>query len=83
MNSLKAKHRILYGLMTIVFLSAWYCRDIFTSNLREAVTTKKDFFHPWISEISVKNDTTEFYRFIDKTPIVEEFQKIVLTYIQP
>ena len=32
MNSLKAKHKILYGLMTIVFLSAWYCRDIFTSS---------------------------------------------------
>ena len=29
--------------------------------------------------MSVKNDTTDFYRFIDKTPIVEEFQKIVLT----
>ena len=31
MNSLKAKHKILYGLMTIIFLSVWYCRDIFTS----------------------------------------------------
>ena len=33
-------------------------------------------------EITVKNDTADFYRFIDMTPIVEEFQKIVLTTIQ-
>ena len=33
-------------------------------------------------EITVKNDTADFYRFIDMTPIVEDFQKIVLTTIQ-
>lgn len=32
--------------------------------------------------VSVKNDSVDFYRFIDMTPIVEEFQKIVLTTIQ-
>ena len=33
-------------------------------------------------EITVKNESAVFYRFIDMTPIVEEFQKIVLTTIQ-
>ncbi len=44
-------------------------------------------------EVSVRNDSSDFYRFMDLTPIVEEFQKIVsetihtewkaeLTYLQ-
>ena len=33
-------------------------------------------------EISVQNESADFYRFIDMTPIVEEFQKIVQTTIQ-
>jgi hypothetical protein len=33
-------------------------------------------------EIDVKNESADYYRFIDMTPIVEEFQKIVLTTIQ-
>lgn len=33
-------------------------------------------------EIDIKNESADYYRFIDMTPIVEEFQKIVLTTIQ-
>ena len=33
-------------------------------------------------EISVQNESADFYRFIDMTPIVQEFQKIVQTTIQ-
>lgn len=35
-----------------------------------------------LGEITVENDSADFYRFIDMTPIVEEFQRIVLTTIQ-
>ena len=33
-------------------------------------------------EIAVKNNSADFYRFMDMTPIVESFQKIVLITIQ-
>lgn len=33
-------------------------------------------------EVSVQNKSADFYRFMDMTPIVEDFQKIVLTTIQ-
>lgn len=50
MNSLKTKHKILYGLMTLVFLSVWYCRDIFTSTyvkLQQAYYAEQNLFGGW------------------------------------
>lgn len=50
MNSLKTKHKILYGLMTLVFLSVWYCRDIFTSTyvkLQDAFAAERNAAGGW------------------------------------